>query len=340
MTEFSMLWETQTGSGDGANSYTEDQANFFFKDFTIINQATMGVLSGIDNELEVSGSTSPLAVATGKGVCYGYRYENDASKNVAVSTPAVGDTGGRIVLRASWGPTNTVRAVVVLNTDGNPAIPALTQTALTTWEVPLATFVIDTSGNIWTDASKTVAGVSDARSFALTPLAGMVKLREFTGDGSTGICTFSNIQADLTHLIVRGIGRTSGAGAFDGAMALTFNNDGGANYKYNILDADSGGPTRTAAVGQTSILAGAVPNSGAGAGFGNAFNFTVTDYLNTTFHKAVQGRAQNTDSVAANLVGSIIDAWWESTNAINRIDITLAGGNWITGSKITLFGVR
>jgi len=124
MSEFSMMpWETQTGTGDGQFSYTQEQASQFFRDFHNSNVATSGVLSGIDNELAVSGSVSPLSVATGKGYSYA-RYWNDAVVNLVVTTPGVGDTGFRVVLRTTWA-TNQTRLTVLRSADGNNAIPAL-----------------------------------------------------------------------------------------------------------------------------------------------------------------------------------------------------------------------
>ena len=49
--------------------------------------------------------------------------------------------------RADWA-AQTVRAVVVLNTDGVADPPALTQTSGTTYEINLATFTITTEGEI------------------------------------------------------------------------------------------------------------------------------------------------------------------------------------------------
>lgn len=57
-----------------------------------------------------------------------------------------------------------------MNSDGLNTIPTLTQTDGTTWEIPLASFVIDTSGNIWQTSAKSVAGVTDERDYAATTL--------------------------------------------------------------------------------------------------------------------------------------------------------------------------
>ena len=64
-------------------------------------------------------------------------------------------------LRADWA-AQTVRAVVVKNTDGASAAPALTQTPLTTYDIPLATGTITTGGAI---------SLTDAREFVHMPTA-------------------------------------------------------------------------------------------------------------------------------------------------------------------------
>lgn len=197
MAEFSMLpWETQTGTGDGAFSYNQTQANEFFRDFSNANPATAGVLYGVDGMLEVIGSSSALKVETGKAICYA-RYWNDSTADASVPTPAA-DMGFAVVLRTVWS-TNTTRIAVKTSGSGVTTIPGLNQTAGTIWEIYLATGVIDNAGNIWTDATKTTAGTTDGRCYAISPLAGMIKLRSYTSTAVAPI-TISNIQNDLSHL--------------------------------------------------------------------------------------------------------------------------------------------
>lgn len=154
MTEKSQFWYTNgfTGAtGDGAAPYTQEE-------FRAHNDALFGegVVAGAENELAVSGTASPLAVATGRAQVNGFHYWNDASKNLTVTTPIVGTTGGRVVLRADW-TAATVRLAVLLNTDGVATIPALTQTSGTLYEISLASFTVTTGG---------VITLADTRAFA------------------------------------------------------------------------------------------------------------------------------------------------------------------------------
>ena len=114
----------------------------------ITNPATEGVLYGIGNNLAVTGAASPVAVNTGSALVYGIWYENDASANVTIPTPASNPRIDRVVLRASWS-AQTVRITRIAGTEAaSPTAPALTQTANTTWDIPLYQVRITTGGAI------------------------------------------------------------------------------------------------------------------------------------------------------------------------------------------------
>lgn len=141
---------TNNGTGDGTSGgYTAAEWRKRFR-FLFGDGVT---LEG--NKLAVTGAASPLSVNTGHAVVDGLFYDNTASVSLTVTTPSVGTTGGHVILRADYAG-QTVRAVAVRNTDGNSAIPALTQTSETTYEIRLASFTITTGG---------VITLTDTRSF-------------------------------------------------------------------------------------------------------------------------------------------------------------------------------
>jgi hypothetical protein len=148
MAESSRFWTTNA-TGDGpVGGYTQQQFyDFMRKVFITDQEATRGVVFGEQGALACTGTASPIAVAAGSAIVYGFFYESTASVNLTVTTPAVGTTGGRVILRAGWS-AQTVRLVAVRNTDGQIAIPTLTQSAGSTWEISLATFTITTGGVI------------------------------------------------------------------------------------------------------------------------------------------------------------------------------------------------
>ena len=156
MAETSRFWTTDdTGDGPLAG-YTMADFYDFVRALLISDQeASQGVLRSVLNELAVSGASSPVSVASGAAIVYGFFYRNTAALDLTVTTPVVGTTGGRVNLTVDW-TAQTVRSVVQLNTDGTAGIPALVQTIGSAWSIPLATFTITMAGTIT---------LTDARSF-------------------------------------------------------------------------------------------------------------------------------------------------------------------------------
>jgi hypothetical protein len=143
--EASRFWTTG-GAGDGASTYTAANFAQFVRETFLTAPASEGVLYGIGNNLAVSGATSPVAVNTGSALVYGIFYTNDASVNVTIATPASSTRVDVIVLRVSWA-AQTVRITRVAGTEG-AGVPAITQVANTTWDIPLANVSITTGGAI------------------------------------------------------------------------------------------------------------------------------------------------------------------------------------------------
>jgi len=159
--EKSLLWDTN-GTGDGTGTgYTETDMIQLFRSLFTRSSNMGGVVPDYLNELAVTGTATPVAVNTGAGLVYGIPYWNTASVNVAISTPAVSTRVDRIVLRADW-TAQTVRITRIAGTEG-AGTPAMTQSAGTTWDVPLAAVSITTGGVITvTDAREWLLGTGDA----------------------------------------------------------------------------------------------------------------------------------------------------------------------------------
>jgi hypothetical protein len=162
MAETSRFWTTN-GTGDGSSGgYTQAQFAEFVRQTLMTSLTTEGVLKGIGNELAVSGTSSPLTVASGSGLVYGLFYANNSSitggTELTIPTPSTATRIDRIVLRASWA-AQTVRVFRIAGTEGLSA-PALTHIENITWDIPLATVSITTNG---------VITVTDGRTFVKTP---------------------------------------------------------------------------------------------------------------------------------------------------------------------------
>lgn len=145
MAEKSLFWTTGA-TGDGASEYTQAETIRWLRQTFVGDDTDEGVLKNYQNELEVTGAATPVAVNTGGAIVYGFPYWNTASVNVTIPTPSGATRIDRIVLRASWA-AQTVRITRVAGSEGGGA-PALTQTDGTTWDISLAQVSITTGGVI------------------------------------------------------------------------------------------------------------------------------------------------------------------------------------------------
>jgi hypothetical protein len=326
MTEKSLFWFTDGfdgAIGDGAAPYTEEE-------FRGYNSSLFGegVIADAGNELAVTGTATPLAVNTGRAQVSGFHYFNTASVDLTVTGPEAGTTGGRVVLRADW-TTATVRLAIELNTAGNAAIPAMTQTPGTLYEISLASFTVTTAG---------VITVTDAREI-IAPDTGPVKLDELLGDGVAATLTLSDARLALFNSIrVIGYGRVSGGTAI-ATLELRFNNDTGNNYASSVITGNDGSVTHTLASGVSGIGLGTIT---AVSGTANAF-----DQYQIDIHapggigwKTCHAVAQTHGDASAFAVASYqIDGWWRSTARLARIDISTNGTAFIAGTKFAVYGI-
>lgn len=157
MAERSLFWKTD-GVGHGPiGGYPQHRLrDWTRKLFLSGEEDAAGVLfNTVDGQLAVSGSVSPLTVASGSALAYGFLYENTSELTKAVTTPTTGLTGGRVLIRATWS-TQEVLVEAVRSADGVTAPPDLVQREGEVWEISLASFLITPGGAIT---------VTDDRSF-------------------------------------------------------------------------------------------------------------------------------------------------------------------------------
>jgi hypothetical protein len=134
------------------------------------------------------------------------------------------------------------------------------------------------------------------------------------------------IPAGYRMLIVEWVG--SNSTATSNAVAY-FNNDSGANYYYEYLDANGG----AVASGTTGAVAGAGISGG-----------ITTTGLSSGFMQIWQMPSGAVKSWYAS-GGSTANArvhtgYWNNTTEISRITLHMGANNWTVGSRITVYGVK
>jgi hypothetical protein len=150
MTERSRPWDgTTTGDAAAEAPYdagTEFAAIMLAAVFTLKKYANKGgvVFETGTEYAATSPSANTLRIALGTGWAYGTWHQSDANVDFTIPTPGASTRVDRIVLRKSWS-AQTVRLTKIPGVEGAGA-PAITQTAGTTWDVPIAQVSITTGG--------------------------------------------------------------------------------------------------------------------------------------------------------------------------------------------------
>jgi len=147
---------------------------------------------------------------------------------------------------------------------------------------------------------------------------------------ATASISFSSIAATYTDLKVVLVALTSG-----GANRIRFNSDSGTNYSRVKITGDGTSATSTQSTSATSISFGA-----------NANPVLTIPYLNTVDVFSYAGSTNKTvlwdQELDLNGSGEISKGvgLWRNTSAITAIELTNSGGNFLTGTTATLYGIK
>lgn len=150
---------------------------------------------------------------------------------------------------------------------------------------------------------------------------------------TTGTVTFNSIPGVYGALLLLGLGRISPATTGDYVYGQ-FNNDAGSNYDEWRLVGATGGT----AYAQTRARLAEWPGASAPSSAAGSLQMYIPGYATTTLHKTMTMQASarvNTSDLQVR--HHAIN--WRSANAISRIDLTLASGNFVTGTVFYLYGL-
>jgi len=136
--------------------------------------------------------------------------------------------------------------------------------------------------------------------------------------------TFSNIPTTYTDLVLA-IGGTFSA---DISAGIYFNGDIGSNYSTTRMwgNGSAAQSDKTTSATQVSITTGT-------GNLLSTYLVNIMNYSNATTYKTVVGKAAQ-DTISAR-VGT-----WRSTNPITSLTIVANGGNFASGTLMTIYGIK
>lgn len=144
--------------------------------------------------------------------------------------------------------------------------------------------------------------------------------------------TFSSIPGTYTDLIVvcSNLKNTTA-----NTLCLRFNSDTGTNYSWTTIGA---GPSSTASQRTTNDSRGVAIGGyieGLSSSNPGVYIGQVLNYSNSTTYKTCLGRGNNAAQDVEGIAGL-----WRSTSAITSITVRPSGGNMITGTVLSLYGIK
>lgn len=170
--------------------------------------------------------------------------------------------------------------------------------------------------------------------------SGAEELLDEVSPTGTGTVTFSGIDQGYTDLrvVVRGRGTNVSTSV---PVNFRLNGDSGGNY--DAIGVNSNGSVlvqyNTAATAQIQL--GSLPAASAPTGVASAAEYRIYNYADTNLHKAVGVKAATKlGSAVSDLFPRDGMGFYRSASAITQVDVILNAGNFATGSKVSLYGIR
>ena len=299
-----------------------------------------------------TGSTSPITV-TGLQSSTQYTYTGTASNNYGTSSASSASTGVTA--------TTVPQAPTISSVTGGNAQAEIAITANATGGSSITGYTVTSSpGNITASGSSpvTVTGLTNGTVYTFTavatnangnsaassessavtpsawePIGAYDSIATVTATGSSSVLSFTSIPQTYKHLQLRINGGNVGY-----ACWMTFNSDTGTNYsnrRMTTLGSSTGGASQT---GRNAITFAAYSGLYYSNNIASATIMDIIDYTSTNKNK-ISKDLTGYDTNSAGYI-DFESGLWMSTAAINRIDLTMATGNWAANSTVALYGIK
>ncbi len=203
----------------------------------------------------------------------------------------------------------------------------------------LSVNVDNSSIEIATDTLRVKAGGITAAMLASGVAGNWFMLADSTLGADAASIDFTSISGSYAHLWLLLYARSDTASG-ETSVAARFNNDSGANYYHERINAGVTTVTAAEVLGATSFRFGRCPANTATANDFGANEMVILNYANSTNRKSVMSRAASFASTASSGIQLELGAeGWDNTAAISRITMFPGAGNFRAGTRATLYGL-
>lgn len=157
--------------------------------------------------------------------------------------------------------------------------------------------------------------------------------------GSAANIDFTGIVGGYAHLMI--VGQVRCDNAATQLVVVRFNNDATANYDSEVVTGTAAVAAAGETLGATGISVGTAPGTGATAGYFNGFTALIPNYAGTTSNKVLASlnMSKTSNASGAQSAQFNIGGWRTTATAITRLTFLPAAGNFIAGTRITVYGM-
>lgn len=189
-------------------------------------------------------------------------------------------------------------------------------------------------------AATLTSGVLNIPNYGAAGGGALTQIAQSVAGGSSGVISFTTISGGFSTLQLQCFGRSSTSAAVTNVL-VTFNSDTtSGHYHYQYAFWNNTTPTSANVTNGTNMLLANVPAATATTNAAGSFAFNIPGYAGTTFFKQITDTGNYFNSGSPNPEYFVGGGEWQSTAAVTRIDLTLAAGNWVSGSTCTLYGMQ
>lgn len=155
--------------------------------------------------------------------------------------------------------------------------------------------------------------------------------------GSAASIDFTGIPTTYAHLMIVVYARGDTAASSTNLLAR-LNNDSAANYDNQFLSSQAAVSTASESLAATALTCGAIPAATAGANLFGQAEILVAHYAGAANNKStrtVWGMKIGTASTNLNVGDNT--GFWRSSAAINRVTLFPAAGNFVAGTRVSIY---
>jgi hypothetical protein len=158
---------------------------------------------------------------------------------------------------------------------------------------------------------------------------------------AAGSVVFSSIPQTYRHLRLVLTARGDLTGTGPQRVLMRMNADSGAGYHWQYMRGNATTPTTGAFIGASSIGVGLLTVAGSAADNWATTEVVLPDYRSATHRKQVQASTGGmmTDETAGLFLEQSTGIW-RNLSAITSLTLFPSGGNFIAGTRATLYGMK